>query len=154
MTADQEREFAQSTDRKRGLTADMVEKRQLEWGYNELPSKTRHPLLVFLSYFWGPMPIMICECAPPLLSPQPAAAAAAPSARSCVLAFVRGEVLQPARVLTTPPPSSAARLHPTRRRAPSPARPSLSPLAQGSLRASSWPRLRRDLAAGRSLPCS
>ena len=60
MSADQEREFAQSTDRKRGLTHDMVEKRQLEWGYNELPSKTRHPLLVFLSYVWGPMPIMIC----------------------------------------------------------------------------------------------
>ena len=38
---------------------DQVEKRQLEWGFNELPSKTRHPLLVFLSYFWGPMPVMI-----------------------------------------------------------------------------------------------
>jgi len=38
-----------------------VSKRQLEWGYNELPEKKRHPLLVFLSYFWGPMPIMICE---------------------------------------------------------------------------------------------
>ena len=61
MTAEQEREFAQSTNIKTGLTSDMVEKRQLEWCYNELPSKSRHPLIVFLSYFWGPMPIMICE---------------------------------------------------------------------------------------------
>jgi hypothetical protein len=65
MSADQEKEFASSTNIKTGLTSDMVEKRQLEWGYNELPSKTRHPLLVFLSYFWGPMPVMICGCFPP-----------------------------------------------------------------------------------------
>jgi len=65
MSAEQEREFAQSTNVKTGLTSDMVEKRQLEWGYNELPSKSRHPLLVFLSYFWGPMPIMICEWSRP-----------------------------------------------------------------------------------------
>ena len=30
-----------------------------EWGPNELPEKKRHPLLILLSYFWGPMPIMI-----------------------------------------------------------------------------------------------
>jgi H+-transporting ATPase len=37
----------------------MVEKRMREWGPNELPEKKRHPLLILLSYFWGPMPIMI-----------------------------------------------------------------------------------------------
>ena len=30
-----------------------------EWGPNELPEKKSHPLLILLSYFWGPMPIMI-----------------------------------------------------------------------------------------------
>lgn len=33
-----------------------------KWGYNELVEVTRNPFLVFLSYFWGPMPVMICEC--------------------------------------------------------------------------------------------
>ncbi len=36
-----------------------MEERRAEWGYNELAEKKRHPLLVFLSYFWGPMPVMI-----------------------------------------------------------------------------------------------
>ena len=30
-----------------------------EWGPNELPEKKKHPLLILLGYFWGPMPIMI-----------------------------------------------------------------------------------------------
>jgi H+-transporting ATPase len=37
----------------------MVESRRAQWGFNELPEKKRSPLLIFLSYFWGPMPIMI-----------------------------------------------------------------------------------------------
>jgi hypothetical protein len=37
----------------------MVEKRMREWGPNELPEKKKHPLLILLGYFWGPMPIMI-----------------------------------------------------------------------------------------------
>ena len=42
-----------------GLTGREAHARLLEYGYNEIEEKTRHPLLVFLGYFWGPMPIMI-----------------------------------------------------------------------------------------------
>lgn len=30
-----------------------------KWGKNELPEKVRNPILMFLSYFTGPMPTMI-----------------------------------------------------------------------------------------------
>lgn len=30
-----------------------------QYGYNELPEKKVSPVLKFLSYFWGPIPIMI-----------------------------------------------------------------------------------------------
>jgi len=59
MSIDQEREFAQGVDLKAGLSTELVEARRAEWGYNELAEKKRHPFLIFLSYFWGPMPIMI-----------------------------------------------------------------------------------------------
>jgi len=42
-----------------GLTSAEAERRLQRDGMNELPEKTVHPLLKFLSYFWGPMPIMI-----------------------------------------------------------------------------------------------
>jgi H+-transporting ATPase len=42
-----------------GLTRAEAERRLSQQGYNELPEKKRHPLLEFLSYFWGPIPWMI-----------------------------------------------------------------------------------------------
>ena len=30
-----------------------------KWGHNELPEKKKNVFLMFLSYFWGPMPVMI-----------------------------------------------------------------------------------------------
>jgi len=47
------------SDKVRGLTAAQVVKLREEFGYNELAEKKRNPLLMFLSFFWGPMPIMI-----------------------------------------------------------------------------------------------
>ncbi len=42
-----------------GLTADEVTRRRERDGYNELPEKKDNPILVFLRYFWGPIPWMI-----------------------------------------------------------------------------------------------
>jgi H+-transporting ATPase len=42
-----------------GLGAEEAARRLAELGPNELPEKTRNPLLEFLSYFWGPIPAMI-----------------------------------------------------------------------------------------------
>ncbi len=42
-----------------GLTADEVRQRRTQYGFNELPEEKSHPLLTFLSYFWGPIPWMI-----------------------------------------------------------------------------------------------
>jgi hypothetical protein len=47
------------TDTKTGLSTAVVAERRTQWGYNELPEKKVNPILVFLGYFWGPMPIMI-----------------------------------------------------------------------------------------------
>ncbi len=46
-----------------GLTSAEVQKRLEQYGYNELPEKKENPLLKFLSYFWGPIPIMILVAA-------------------------------------------------------------------------------------------
>jgi len=54
-----EREFADRTDLEVGLRDAEVDERRREFGFNELPEKKVNPCLVFLSYFWGPMPIMI-----------------------------------------------------------------------------------------------
>jgi H+-transporting ATPase len=42
-----------------GLSQTEARNRLEKYGYNELPEKTIHPFLRFLSYFWGPIPIMI-----------------------------------------------------------------------------------------------
>ena len=42
-----------------GLSQAEAEQRLAQYGYNELIEKDSHPLLKFLSYFWGPIPWMI-----------------------------------------------------------------------------------------------
>jgi len=55
--------FVLQTDQKTGLSDALVESRFAQYGYNELPEKKVNPLLMFLAYFWGPMPIMIWAAA-------------------------------------------------------------------------------------------
>jgi len=43
----------------KGLTEEEAERRLKEYGYNEIAERKRHPLIKFLSYFWGPIPWMI-----------------------------------------------------------------------------------------------
>ena len=47
------------TDPANGLPLVIVDKRRQEFGFNELPEKTVHPVIKFLLYFTQPMPIMI-----------------------------------------------------------------------------------------------
>ena len=42
-----------------GLTTQEVQKRINEEGYNEIVEKKVNPIVNFLSYFWGPIPLMI-----------------------------------------------------------------------------------------------
>lgn len=42
-----------------GISTAEAERRQKRDGFNELAEETVNPCLKFLSYFWGPMPIMI-----------------------------------------------------------------------------------------------
>ena len=51
--------FAELASSPEGLTSAEATKRLEKYGYNELPEKKRHPLLDFLSHFWGPIPWMI-----------------------------------------------------------------------------------------------
>jgi H+-transporting ATPase len=44
---------------KDGLSADEAKKRLEKFGYNEIAEERANPILKFLSYFWGPIPIMI-----------------------------------------------------------------------------------------------
>ena len=46
-------------DPEKGLTEEEVTVLREQFGLNELPEKKVNPFLVFLSYLWGPMPIMI-----------------------------------------------------------------------------------------------
>jgi H+-transporting ATPase len=46
-----------------GLSKAEAQKRLEKYGYNELLEKKENPLLKFLSYFWGPIPIMILVAA-------------------------------------------------------------------------------------------
>ena len=42
-----------------GLTKEEAQHRLEEYGYNEIEEKRVSPVLKFLSYFWGPIPVMI-----------------------------------------------------------------------------------------------
>jgi H+-transporting ATPase len=42
-----------------GLSREEVQKRLEQYGYNEIEERKTNPFLKFLSYFWGPIPIMI-----------------------------------------------------------------------------------------------
>jgi H+-transporting ATPase len=42
-----------------GLARSDIESRRQQYGYNELPEKEVNSFLKFLSYFWGPIPVMI-----------------------------------------------------------------------------------------------
>ena len=42
-----------------GLSAAEVEARQQQYGLNEIAEKKSHPILKFLRFFWGPIPVMI-----------------------------------------------------------------------------------------------
>jgi H+-transporting ATPase len=42
-----------------GLNGEEAQKRLEQYGYNEIEERKSNPLLKFLSYFWGPIPIMI-----------------------------------------------------------------------------------------------
>jgi H+-transporting ATPase len=42
-----------------GLTQDEVSALRSQYGFNDIPEEKKHPLLKFLSYFWGPIPWMI-----------------------------------------------------------------------------------------------
>jgi H+-transporting ATPase len=42
-----------------GLSQAEAANRLERYGYNELPEKKVNPFLKFLSYFWGPIPVMI-----------------------------------------------------------------------------------------------
>jgi H+-transporting ATPase len=54
------RELKSSED---GLSAEEARSRLDTYGYNELAEKKVNPVLKFLSYFWGPIPIMIAIAA-------------------------------------------------------------------------------------------
>ncbi|MGA7875895.1 MAG: HAD-IC family P-type ATPase, partial [Desulfoferrobacter sp.] len=51
--------FSQLASSPRGITSDEATDRLEQYGPNALEEKKEHPLLKFLSYFWGPIPWMI-----------------------------------------------------------------------------------------------
>ncbi len=46
-------------DTHKGFTSAHADELRKTWGWNELPEKKKNVILLFLSYFWGPMPVMI-----------------------------------------------------------------------------------------------
>jgi len=44
---------------KHGLTSAQVAELRAKYGLNELEDEEVNPILQFLGYFWGPMPVMI-----------------------------------------------------------------------------------------------
>ncbi|MCX9024947.1 MAG: plasma-membrane proton-efflux P-type ATPase [Candidatus Methanoperedens sp.] len=42
-----------------GITTQEAQKRQIQYGYNEISEKKINPIIKFLRYFWGPIPWMI-----------------------------------------------------------------------------------------------
>jgi len=54
--AEMQKQLSSSAD---GLSKAEAQKRLEKYGYNELPERKGSPILKFLSYFWGPIPIMI-----------------------------------------------------------------------------------------------
>jgi H+-transporting ATPase len=46
-----------------GLTGEEARRRLEKYGYNEIEEKKQSPILKFLSYFWGPIPVMIMVAA-------------------------------------------------------------------------------------------
>jgi H+-transporting ATPase len=58
--AEMQKQLSSSPD---GLSKAEAQQRLEKYGYNELPEKKGNPVLKFLSYFWGPIPIMIMVAA-------------------------------------------------------------------------------------------
>ncbi len=54
-----EKAFEIFSSNKNGLSDTETKKRIDEYGYNELEEKKVNPVLKFLGYFWGPIPLMI-----------------------------------------------------------------------------------------------
>jgi H+-transporting ATPase len=52
-------DFVKNANKISGLTEAQVADLRLQFGWNELDEKKRNPLLMFLAFFWGPMPCMI-----------------------------------------------------------------------------------------------
>jgi len=57
--AELQRALVDKTDLETGLSEADVELARKKYGFNELPEKHVNPFLLFLGYFWGPMPCMI-----------------------------------------------------------------------------------------------
>jgi H+-transporting ATPase len=57
--ADVEELFDKLSSGKKGLSSSEAENRLQQYGPNALPEKKVNPIVKFLSYFWGPIPIMI-----------------------------------------------------------------------------------------------
>ncbi len=51
--------FSSMSTGKTGISSQEAKNRLQEYGYNEIEEKKKHPIGKFLSYFWGPIPIMI-----------------------------------------------------------------------------------------------
>lgn len=55
--SDEQKAYIADVDLTKGLTQAEALVRQAKWGKNVLPGKKRSPILLFLGFLWGPMPI-------------------------------------------------------------------------------------------------